>query len=57
MQEDIFVCRGLNLMNYLVREGFDCKKVKKDNKNPDYVVFCFADTKELRDSLDRYFKQ
>ena len=57
MQEDIFVCRGLNLMNYLVREGFDCKKVKKDNKNPDYVVFCFADTKELRKSLDKYFKQ
>lgn len=56
MDCEIFVCRSLTLMNHLVREGFDCKKVKPDNKNSKYVVFCFEDTIELRECLDGYFK-
>lgn len=55
MNREIFVCKGLKLMNYLVRKGFDCIKVKQDNQNSRMVVFCFEDTEDLRETLNTYF--
>ncbi|MBS6006910.1 MAG: hypothetical protein KIB43_08100 [Clostridium baratii] len=41
-------------MNFLVRSGFDCKKIEKDRYNADKVVFAFEDCRELRQALSKY---
>lgn len=50
----MYIVKTLRLMNYLVRKGFDCKKIEKDRFNADKVVFAFEDCKELRQALDNY---
>lgn len=52
----MYIIRTLRLMNYIVRAGFDCKKIEKDIYNPNKVVFGFEDTRELRQALSNYKK-
>ena len=56
MEGKIYIIKTLRMMNYLVRNGFDCKKVKRDKFNTEKVVFCFEDTRELRQALNNYKK-
>lgn len=50
----MFVCKTLRLLNYLVRNGFDCIKVRPDRENTKFTVFIFDDSKQLRNCLDKY---
>ncbi|WP_338595208.1 DUF5659 domain-containing protein [Clostridium baratii] len=50
----MYIVKTLRLMNYLVRKGFDCKKIEKDRYNAAKVVFKFEDCKELRQALYNY---
>lgn len=52
----MYVCKTLRLMHYLIRGGFECKKIQNDRNNPDYMVFLFEDSKELREYLRGYRK-
>ena len=52
----MYICKTLRLMNYLVREGFDCVDIEEDRYKADYVVFKFVDSKELRRAVDKYYK-
>lgn len=46
--------KTLRMMNYLIRCGFDCKKIEKDRYNVEKVVFAFEDSKNLRQALRIY---
>ena len=50
----MYIIKTLRVMNYLVRAGFDCKKIERDRFNNNKVVFAFEDCKELRQALDNY---
>ena len=50
----MYIIKTLRVMNYLVRKGFDCKKIEKDRYNDNKVVFAFEDCRELRQALDNY---
>lgn len=52
----MYIAKTLRMLNYLVRNGFDCKKIEKDRYNKDKVVFAFVDCAELRQALDNYKK-
>ena len=55
-ENGIFVCKSLRLLNYLVRNGFNCIKARPDRENSRFIVFIFDDCRELRNCLDRYDK-
>ena len=57
MENNIFVCKTLRLMNYLVKNGFDCKKVRRDRYDNDYIVFVFENSTSLQECLSKYNKQ
>lgn len=44
------------MANYLVRQGFNIKKVDDSEKNNQFKVFLFSDSNELRSAMAR-FKQ
>ena len=50
----MYIAKTLRLMNFLVRSGFDCKKIEKDRYNSDKVVFAFEDCREIRQALSKY---
>lgn len=50
----MYIAKTLRLMNFLVRNGFDCKKIERDRYNVNKVVFAFEDSIELRKALTDY---
>lgn len=50
----MYIAKTLRMMNFLVREGFDCIKIKHDLYNPGKVVFAFEDSPKLRSVLHKY---
>lgn len=50
----MYIVKTLRMMNFLVREGFDCIKIKHDLYNPGKVVFAFEDSPKLRSVLHKY---
>ena len=42
------------MANYLVRRGYDIKKVSDSEKNNQFKVFLFSDTNELRSAMTRF---
>ena len=51
---NIFVCKTLRLMNYLVKSGFDCKKVRPDRQDNNFIVFVFENSMALQECLKKY---
>nr|DAL50803.1 MAG TPA_asm: hypothetical protein [Caudoviricetes sp.] len=43
----MYIVKTLRQMQYLVRNGFDCKKIEKSLKDSERVVFAFEKTDEL----------
>lgn len=54
LENNYYVVRSLSMTNYLVRKGFDIKKVDDNEANPEFKVFLFADSQELRDAMSEY---
>ena len=52
-----YVVRSLNMMHYLIRQGFDVQKVVDNKENDKWKVFLFTDSKELRQAMTDYNKQ
>lgn len=53
----MYIVKTLRQMQYLVRNGFDCKKIEKSLKDSERVVFCFEKTDELLECMREYFRQ
>lgn len=52
--KNFYVIRGLGMANYLVRQGFDIKKVEDNRSNSYFKVFIFEDSEELRTAISQY---
>lgn len=52
-----FNCYSANLAGYLRRNGFQIVETKVNLKKPQYDVFLFEDTPELREYVDAYCNQ
>ena len=46
-ESNVFVCKSILLMEYLVRQGFHLRKVRDSERSPKYKVFVFDSTPEL----------
>ena len=57
LENNYYVVRSLAMTNYLVRKGFDIKKVDDNKANPEFKVFLFADSQELRDAMSEYIER
>ncbi|EOU1144040.1 hypothetical protein AB8I97_000787 [Clostridium perfringens] len=53
----MYIVKTLRKMQYLVRNGFDCKKIEKSLKDSERVVFAFEKTDELMKCMREYFRQ
>lgn len=53
----MYIVKTLRQMQYLVRNGFDCKKIEKSLKDSERVVFAFEKTDELLECMREYFRQ
>lgn len=42
------------MANYLVRQGFNIKKIDDSEKNANYKVFLFSDSDELRTTMAQF---
>ncbi|MBZ9616774.1 DUF5659 domain-containing protein [Clostridium estertheticum] len=54
---DVFCVKKAHLAGYLMMNGFNLKRMPKDEKNPDYNVFIFNNSIELEKIVDEYFKE
>ncbi len=54
--KNFYVIRGLGMANYLVRQGFDIKKVEDNAYDRRFKVFLFEDSPELRKAIGKYDK-
>lgn len=55
-KQSFYVIRGIGMVNYLVRKGFDLWKVEDDKNNPRFKVFLFKNTPELKEAMGGYKK-
>ncbi|HHD2588183.1 DUF5659 domain-containing protein [Clostridium perfringens] len=53
----MYIVKTIRQMQYLVRNGFDCKKIEKSLKDSERVVFAFEKTDELMKCMREYFRQ
>ena len=49
-----FKCFSAKLANYLKKQGFYIIGTEANMKKPQYDVFLFEDTKELREAVSKY---
>lgn len=49
--------RSLELMNWLCHRGFSVLKVLDSDKNRQFKVFLFEDTKEIRNAIGDYLSE
>jgi ATP-dependent Clp protease adapter protein ClpS len=49
-----YVIRSLKMANFLVRAGFDILKVSDSEQDPNFKVFLFNDSKELRNYITMF---
>lgn len=55
MKDKLYVCRRVRLLNHLLNAGFMFLRTEKDKYNPNYNIWLFKDTKELRDSIENFY--
>ena len=51
-----YVCKKMRLLTYLMSKGYMYIKIDKDKTNPNYSVWIFEDTPELRKEVSRYYE-
>lgn len=49
--------RSLDLANYLCNNGYKMKKVIDSEKNPQFKIFLFEDSKAIQKSIATYLSQ
>lgn len=49
--------RSLELMNWLCHRGFSVLKVLDSDKNRQFKIFLFEDTKEIRNAIGDYLSE
>ena len=54
MEDNICMVRSLDLANYLCNRGYKMKKVIDSDKNPQFKVFIFKDSKDIQDNIATY---
>ena len=54
--KSFYVIRGIGMVNYLIRQGFDLIKAEDDKDKPEFKVFLFKNTPELREAMGGYKK-
>lgn len=50
-----YVCKKIRLLAYLQEHGFNFIKTQPDRNNPDFLVWIFIDSKELRNCIEEYY--
>lgn len=50
----MYIIRSLDLMNWLCNRGYRVLKVEDSERNPQFKVFFFKDTPEIRESVSMY---
>ncbi|WP_407928364.1 DUF5659 domain-containing protein [Caproiciproducens faecalis] len=53
-EKQYYIIRSLSMANYLVRHGYDIKKVSDSEKNNQFKVFLFSDSDELRSAMAQF---
>lgn len=53
----MYTVRSLELMNWLCHRGFTVMKVLDSDKNPQFKIFLFQDSKEIRNAVDGYLSE
>lgn len=53
----MYIVRSLELTNWLCGQGYKILKVEDSEKNPQYKIFLFEDTKQIRNSVAKFLLQ
>ena len=56
-KKELFSCKRLRLLSYLLDKGFEPVSEIPDPNNYKYKWWLFYNTKELEEALDEYFAQ
>lgn len=51
----LYVCRRIRLLSHLMSKGFKFVKIEQDRNNPEYSVWVFIETPELREAIEEYY--
>lgn len=51
----MYFCKRLRLLIFLEKKGFKYIHVIKDKKNPNYSIWLFEDSEELRKAVEEYY--
>jgi hypothetical protein len=51
----LYVCKRIRLLNHLTSKGFQFIKTERDRTNPNYNVWIFIETPELRNAIEEYY--
>ena len=54
LENNYYEVKSLSMTNYLIRQGFDLKKVEDDKVKSKTKVFLFLDSQKLRDVISEY---
>lgn len=52
----MYVCRRMRLCSFLLEKGFKYLSTREDKYNPNYKVWLFENTLELRIAIEEYYK-
>lgn len=56
-EERIRMVRSLDLANYLCNRGYRMQKVIDSERNPQFKIFVFKDSKAIQDSIATYLSE
>lgn len=50
----MFCCRGKRLANYLIENGCPVRRIEKDLKNKNFLVFFFESNDDLQSAIEKW---
>lgn len=53
----LYVCKRIRLLGFLQSKGFQFIKTEQDRNNPNYNVWVFIETPELREAIEEYYSE
>lgn len=57
IKDEVCTVRSLALTNYLCNHGFKIKKVIDSDKNPQFKIFLFEDSRAIQNCISDYLSQ